>query len=85
MSLPTIPVGRNHELSEIAEVRTAEQRQRVADIVSEDGFDFACNNPFTPEVGGYVGPFSFVWYTTDGKIHFERIGKRGATLSRHTR
>lgn len=80
LSLTTIPVGRNHELSPVAEVRTAGQRCRVAAIVASPDFDSACNNPFTPGVGSYTGAFSFVYYTKDGRIHNVRIGKNGNVI-----
>lgn len=53
-----IPVGRDHELERISPVRTEAQLQTISRLVTTDEFDFACNNPFTREVGGYKGDHS---------------------------
>lgn len=80
LALAVLPVGRNHEMLPVAPVRTEAQRRTVAAIIVSDDFDFACNNPFTSGVGDYTGPFTFLWYTTDGALHARRISKTGRTL-----
>lgn len=77
----SIPVGLSHTLEPVAERRTPAQRERVAAILADSEFDFACDNPFTEEVSpSYRGPFAFLYYTRDGRLHLERIGARGDTL-----
>lgn len=76
----TITVGNTHRVDRMVDVRTPEQQQVVQGILSSPGFDFACSNPFTQDVVPYVGPFSFLWYTTDGHLHSWYIGKRGRIL-----
>jgi len=61
--------------------RTREQFERVREIVLGRNFNFACSgNNFIPGDRDYDGPFSFVWYDTNDKIHVTRIGKRGRVL-----
>lgn len=69
-----IRVGNQYE-TQMADptVRRPEQHARVKEIIGAADFDFACSNPFTHDVGDYTGRFTFIWYTVDGKIHFERI------------
>jgi hypothetical protein len=52
------------------------QVQRVAQIVGSDDFDFACTLKDFGEGRSKPGPFAFMWYTCDGRIHAERIGLR---------
>lgn len=82
---PVLLVGRRREPEPMAEVRSEAQRRVVAETAAADDFDFACGNPFVPEVGDYVGPFSFIYYTTDGELHLKRIGKTGRILKEVTR
>ena len=67
--------------------RTLEQFEAVRRIVESEDFDFACfgSNIFDLERWGekgvgYVGPFSFIYYTKDFKLQMRRIGKRGKIL-----
>ncbi|KAA9379687.1 hypothetical protein F5972_08525 [Microbispora cellulosiformans] len=83
-ALPTIPVGVRRDAEALQPVRTAEQRAAILAIAARDGFAFATGNPCSELMAqlrpDYVGPFSFVYYTTDGQIHGARIGIRGTIL-----
>lgn len=77
----TLPVGRDHEMEELADRRDPRQRAKVIEIASRTDFDFACGNPFTEEVGAdYRGPFNFIYYTKNGDFHVKRIGATGRVL-----
>jgi hypothetical protein len=77
----TVLVSNQHTPEPVADRRTPEQRAAVFEIMARPDFDFACSNPFDPDVDpNYAGPFMFIWYTIDGQLHFRRIGKRGKTL-----
>lgn len=77
----TILVGNRHEPEPVdATVRTSEQRATVENICESEDFDFACGNPFVPEVGKYIGPFHFLYYTKDGKLHSQGIAPDGSVL-----
>jgi hypothetical protein len=77
-----LPVGRNRELEPMADVRSPAQREAVRQIVARPGFRFALNNPFTdcPEIRDYRGPFCFLYQTTDGRLHADRLGWDGRLL-----
>lgn len=75
-----LTVGNDRRVEVVHPVRDPRQRAAVAEIAGRDDFEFACNNPFTPEVGAYVGPFAFLFYTSDGALHTVRIGKTGRIL-----
>jgi len=79
-----VPVGNTYRIEAIDEtLRTPEQVAVFKAIVGSPDFDFACGNPFEDkhnELNGYDGPTMFLWYTTDGKLHTRRVGKRGKTL-----
>jgi hypothetical protein len=75
-----IPVGANRDPRPMAAVRTPAQHKTVLDILAADGFAYACNNPFTPAVEDYQGPFMFLWYDRSDNLHGTRIAKRGQIL-----
>ena len=65
--------------------RTPEQFEAVRSIVQGEDFDYACGSMvFHVDVTPYTGPFAFCYYTRDGSMHMQRIGKRGKVL-RHIR
>lgn len=80
----TIVVGNQRTVHQIAPVRDPRQRAVVAAIVQADDFAFACGNPFIAVVGGYTGPFNFLYYTTDGVLHMVRVAKTGKILTHRT-
>lgn len=63
--------------------RTQEQFDHVQRVVNSDEFDFSCmGDIFEPEDGStYQGPFNWLWYDKKGKLHAQRIGKRGKLLA----
>lgn len=73
-----VPVGRNHELTAYElDSYSAFQRQRLQEIVESGDFDFACTRTSATDDRGRPrrpGPFGFLWYTLDGRMHFEKIG-----------
>jgi hypothetical protein len=76
-----ILVGNRHlEMEMDSKVRDPRQLETVKKITEDASFDFACCNPFTAEVGGYTGPFDFIYYTKDGVLRVARIGKTGRVL-----
>ena len=73
-----VPVTYRHE------ARTEEQFKTVQGIIKSEEFDFTClsDNPFDKEIGDYVGPFNFLFYTKRGQLKLIRISKRGTILKR---
>lgn len=76
----TFPLGNTRVTATMANVRTEHQRGTVRSLIERDDFDFACANPFVPEVATYVGVFTFTYYTKDGTFHSVRIGTLGDVL-----
>ena len=82
----TIPVGINKVPDKVKlfpNFRTIEQFEQVRKIVNKPHFKFSCGRGiFDPESSGstYQGPFCFLWYDTDEKLHSTKIGKRGKIL-----
>ena len=81
-----VPVSNEHKIERWEQrSRTPEQFQTVRKIVERDDFDFSCGSDiFGSNVGGYTGPFVFLYCTTDGVLHAVRIGKRGRIIRRVT-
>lgn len=75
-----ILVGRYHEIRKIHNVRTAEQRKVVEQIISRKDFDFACCNPFEAD-DNFRCSFYFLWYDNKGKLHGEWITPTGRIRS----
>lgn len=82
----TLPVGRDRTPHEIdRDLRDVRQLVTVLGLAALPEFDFACANPFEDpygELNGYVGPFWFMWYSTDGEMHSDHIGSNGLIFKR---
>jgi hypothetical protein len=64
------------------ECGTIRQWETAKRIIQSETFDFSCMSMiFSKEnIGDYSGPFEFLYYTKDGEIHYNRIGKNGKIL-----
>lgn len=83
MTTYPLPIGEHRMMQDMAERRTQAQRDAVYAITLLPEFSYLALNPF-PEAlrPEYVGPFNVHWIDTDGKLHVQRLNKRGQFIPR---